>query len=443
MKEEDGARQPTESLVGEIERFLVEIVSGLPTDEKEGAGQGRGRPRILPALCLWSGLLVCVLRGFSSQLALWRLLAVEGFWQYPRLRITDQAVYKRLSEAGSAPMQWLFVSVTTVLAERLKPWVDSTLAPFASEVLSIDGTKLDPLARRLTDPADGSVPKPTLPGKLVGLFDLRRQQWRRMFYRESADENDKFVARDLLEGLSPGALILADLGFFAFEWFDDLTRAGHWWISRLRNKTSLEVIHTNYQDGDTLDQLVWLGAYRADQAQFAVRLIQFRHGDAIRSYLTNVLDPRVLSLHDVAALYARRWDIEMAIQLVKQHLGLRLWWSTNLVVVQHQIWATLIIAQILMAMRVEIAGRANVDLFDVSLPLLAQYLPRLAARGEDPVAVFVRDGHFAGFIRPSRRIAIRTPQIDPSLFKPPPPNLPLLRTPRYAHRRSLDRQASN
>lgn len=443
MMDETGPSQAAQPLVGEIERFLIEIVSGLPADDKEGAGQGRGRPRILPAVCLWSGLMVCVLRGFSSQLALWRLLAVEGLWQYPRLKITDEAVYKRLREAGSAPLEWLFATFTAELAKRLTSSVTSTLAPFASAVVAIDGTKLDKLARRLTDPTDGSPPKPTLPGKLVGAFDLRRQQWLGVLYRDHADENDKCVARDLIKDLPRGALILADLGFFAFEWFDDLTRAGHWWVSRMRVKTSLEVLHTFYRDGDTLDQIVWLGAYRADQARFAVRLVQFRHGDAIRSYLTNVLDPTVLSLHDIAALYARRWDIEMAIQLVKQHLGLRLWWSSNLAVVQHQIWATLIIAQILMALRVDIARRASVDIFDVSLPLLAQYFPRFAARGEDPVQVFVRDGRFAGFIRPSRRIAISTPPIETSRLVPVPPDLVLVRTPRYAHRRSLARPPNN
>ena len=38
----------------------------------------------LPALALWAGLLVCVLRGFASQLDLWRLLTLGQLWDYPR-----------------------------------------------------------------------------------------------------------------------------------------------------------------------------------------------------------------------------------------------------------------------------------------------------------------------------------------------------------------------
>jgi len=42
-----------------------------------------------------------------------------------------------------------------------------------------------------------------------------------------------------------------------------------------------------------------------------VRLVQFRHGAALRRYLTNVRDPRLLPPAELARLYARRWDVEM------------------------------------------------------------------------------------------------------------------------------------
>ena len=58
-----------------------------------------------------------------------------------------------------------------------------------------------------------------------------------------------------------------DMGFFAFEWFDQLTTEGYFWISRLREKTSYEIVHTFYQQGDTFDGIIWLGAYRADRAK--------------------------------------------------------------------------------------------------------------------------------------------------------------------------------
>jgi hypothetical protein len=385
-------------------------------------------------LALWGGLLVCVLRGWSSQLDLWRLLTAQRLWHYPRVAISDQAVYHRLARSGTAPLEWLFGAVTDLLGARLAPYAQHDLAAFARGVYALDTTTLDPLARRLADLKDRPAEQ-RLAGKLGGLFDVRRQQWVRVLDIPDADENDKVSARALVAGLPVFSLLLFDLQYFGFKWLDDLTAARYYWISRLRAGTSYRIEHVFYAHGDTLDALVWLGAHRADRAKHAVRLVQFRHQGGLRQYITNVRDPETMPLRLVAELYARRWDFEMAAQVVKQHLGLRLLWSSKRAVVMQQVWAVLLIAQIVHALRLELAGRAGVDLFEVSLPLLVKWLPRLAERGEDPVAVFVAEGWRLGFIRPSRRVVIEAPVIDPATLVPQPVGLVLTRTPRYAGRR--------
>jgi hypothetical protein len=424
------------SPLNRIEAFLTELVAELVPESAGPAG--RGRPRILPALALWGGLLVCVLRGWGSQRALWRLLAASGLWHFTPIPVSDEAVYRRLAEADPSPVAGLFADLTALLVDRLDAHADRTLAPFAAEVFAIDQTTLDPVARTL--PALHGIPAGDdrlLPGKLAGVFDVRRQLWRRIAYLPDAHQNEKLACRELVAALPRHSLLLFDLGSFAFAWFDDLTADGFLWISRLREKTSYEPIHAFHEDGDTLDALVWLGAHRADRARFAVRLIQFRRGATLHRYLTNVLSPRRLPLGEVARLYARRWDIELAANTVKTDLGLHLLWSAKPAVILHQVWAVLTIAQLLQALRVLVAAAARVDPFDVSLPLLIRYLPMYAARGGDPIAAFAADGARRGFIRPSRRIRLVLPAV-PHL-RPPPSPLPLVRTPRYA-RRNCDRR---
>jgi len=90
---------------------------------------------------------------------------------------------------------------------------------------------------------------------------------------------------------------------------------------------------------------------KTDRAAHAVRLIQFRVGTRLYRYVTNVRDPQQLSAVEVAKLYARRWDFELAIKLVKRELGLHLVWSVKPVVIAQQLWAALCIAQILHAVR--------------------------------------------------------------------------------------------
>jgi len=383
-------------------------------------------------------VVVCVLRGWNSQLAIWRLLSSRGLWDYPRFPVSDQAVYKRLEAGGEAFLRDLFGLVSQVLAERLAAFAQP-LARFASEVVAIDQTTLDQVARYLPRlrPLPGGD-RQLLPGKLAGIFDLRIQQWRYLEYISDPYENEKVAAGGLLERIQPGALILMDLGFFSFAWFDQLTQEGYSWLTRLRQKTSYTLCHTFYQDGETFDGLVWLGAYRADRARYAVRLVRFRVGAQLYEYLTNVTQPRLLSLHELAVLYARRWDIELAFKLIKRELGLHLFWSAKPGLLLQQVWAVLLIAQILHALQLEIAARAGVDPFDVSLSLLVQYLPRWAE--VDFLQLVVERGRAAGFIRPSRRIRPQTPAVDWQDYVPPPPCLVLTREPRYAHRRCESRE---
>ena len=420
-----------ENTLAQIEAFLQTSIEKLEPNHAEAVG--RGRPRIIPATCLWAGILVCVLRGWNSQLAIWRLLSQRGLWSYPRFPISDQAIYKRLEQAGSKPLEQLFQQVSQLLQERLEPW-SQKLAEFASEVVAIDATTLDAVTRHLpllreVEPGHRQL----LPGKLAGIFDVRTQQWRHVEHIENPNENEKVIARSLLEHIQKGALILADMGYFGFAWFDNLTESGYQWISRVREKTSYTVVHTYYQKGETFDGLIWLGAYRADRSRFIVRLVTFRVGNTLHRYITNVLEPKKLAIREMALLYARRWDIEMAFKLIKRELGLHLFWSAKNPVILQQIWAVLTIAQILHGLQMEIAGRAGVDPFDVSLPLLVEYLPQW--NDIDFIDLVVKQGREAGFIRPSRRIRIQTPELNLEDYLDPPPDLILEREPRYAGRR--------
>jgi hypothetical protein len=428
----------TKEIIDDIEAFLEQTISQLqPIDEEYN---GPGRPRILPAMCLWAGVLVCVLRGFTSQLAVWRLLSLEQLWFYPRFEVTDQAVYNRLARDGTVVLEKLFEQISAVLRERLAPYEQKTLAPFATGVVAIDETTLDPVARLL--PALRDLPagdRQLLPGKLAGVYDVRLQQWRQVLHIVNPNQNEKVIARTLLSGVEPGTLVLADMGYFGFQWFDDLTNEGCWWISRLRARTSYEVIHAHYQQGDTFDGIVWLGAYRADRAAHAVRLVTFRRGKQLHRYITNVMDYATVSMEEVAGLYARRWDFELAAKTIKRHLKLHLLWSSKTTVILQQVWAVLIIAQVLQALQMEIAGKAAVDPYDVSLALLVEYVPRWGNSGKDPVKLIVEHGRRTGFIRPSSRIRIRTPDINPEDMVALPDGAILVRKPRYAQRKCHQR----
>ena len=398
--------QPTHSepITQQLEDFLKTVI----TDLNPEPAHTRGKPRTLPALALWAGLLVCVARGFSAQLELWRLLTSQGLWYFPRFTLSDDSVYKRLKNASKDTMKTVFEHVTMLLTLRLSNPVQP-LALFACGVFALDEMTLDQIKKRL--PSLRGKVETVLPGTLTALFDVRAQLWRRIEFHENTVQNEKVAARSMLEFIPAGSLILADLGYFAFAWFDDLTDRGFHWVSRFRAKTSFELIHTLYEGHGVSDTIVWLGKHRADRAAHAVRLVVFTKNKTTWRYVTNVLDPRVLSVREISVLYARRWDIEMMFNLIKTHLNLHVLWSSHVNVVLHQVFAVFTVAQIILGLRSEIATRANADVFDVSLDLMIRWLPRFAEGGEDPVLAMVERGRAAKIIRAASRFRWEMPDV--------------------------------
>src|SRR5436190_17034681 len=405
----------------QIESFLQTVMQGLMCSHDQDAAEQSGkpgRPVSLPSVSLWMAVLVAILGGLRSQRAIWRLLAAGGWWKQPSYDIEDQAVYKRLEQEGWKPLAHLFERVSQLLAQWLQSALQiyhqrhAPLASFAKEVAALDEMYLDQVSRRLPilrHFKKGDVQ--LLPGKLVALFDVRLQQWRMIEYMANAKANGMKQAYRMLTSVKAGTtLVLADLGYFSFRWFDELTDLGYSWISRVKENTSVVVVHTYYEVGETFDRLVWLGAWNI-KGKYVVRQVQFRQGGELRQYFTNVCDPTVLPLAEIARLYARRWDIELAFLTLKRELGLHLIWSSKSVVVLAQVWACLIIAQVMQALRMEVALPAEVDPFDVSLPLLFEALPQFSAAGQDGIVECVRQGRRLGIIRPSTRLRIQATEI--------------------------------
>jgi hypothetical protein len=438
----------------QIESFLQTVMRGLMRlhDQDAAAEQAdkQGRPVVLPSVILWMAVLVAVLRGLKSQRAIWRLVAAGGWWKQPCYDIGDQAVYKRLEQEGWKPLAQVFERVSQLIAHWLQPALQAyhqrhaPLASFAKEVVALDEMHLDQVSRRLPilrHFKKGDVQ--LLPGKLVALFDVRLQQWRAIEYIASAKENGMKCAYCMLASVkAETTLVLADLGYFSFRWFDELTDLGYSWISRVKERTSVVVQHTYYQAGDTFDRLVWLGAWNI-KGKYVVRQVQFRQGGELRQYFTNVCNPTLLPMAEIARLYARRWDIELAFLTLKRELGLHLIWSSKSVVVLAQVWACLIIAQVLQALRMEVALRAEVDPFDVSLPLLFEALPQFSSQGHDGIMECVRQGRRLGIIRPSTRLRIQAPEIPPEQLIPLPQGTVLCRQPCYRQEKSPEKPTSS
>lgn len=348
-------------VTAQLSRAILVMPQVSPPLVAQPAASRRGRPVELSEPHLWLGLLWAVLEGLGGYRALTRYLATHVLGRFAPVSLTDSALLQRLQHAGLQPLHALFATFGQWLQEHVSPPA-CTLAPFASRIVALDETKLDALVRRLPWQRQHPVGDPALlAGKLAALFDIREQRWLRLHYVADALRNCKLEVLALIEDLPWHSLLLFDLGYFSFPCFDYLTERGYYWISRYREKTCYQLLHVYYQQGVILDALVWLGSAHGSRAGYAVRLVRFGDGRGLRIYLTNVLDPLELPMGDIARLYARRWDIELAFLTLKELFGLHHWWSSQRALILQQIAVVLLLAQVVQALRLQLAATPSLS----------------------------------------------------------------------------------
>jgi hypothetical protein len=292
---------------------------------------------------------------------------------------------------------------------------------------ALDGTTLEALFRKLK--ALQEAPTAPLAGHLVALCDLFTHVPAKLWFAEDPQTNDKALLPQVLQWVPENSLLVFDLGYFAFPFFDALWEQGVFFVTRLRAKTSFTVERVLRQQPGVCDRIVHLGKYRSNPSQNAVRLIEVYVRDQWRQYLTNVLDPHELSVLEVVALYEQRWQIELAFLQVKRLLGLAYLWVGSLNGVQLQVWATWLYYAVLIDLCVEVAdvlqlpvNRISVELVSRSLYHYAQavqqgYGGRAAAYFAEPSN---RDLGIVKRLRPARGPTL-VAQVRAVLTAPSPP----------------------
>jgi Transposase DDE domain len=247
------------------------------------------------------------------------------------------------------------------------------------------------------------------------------QRWLRVQYLADTLRNCKHEAVSLLADLPWHSLLLFDLGYFSFPFFDYLTERGYYWISRYREKTNYQLLHVYYRHHEILDALVWLR--RASGA--------LRQGDAVVPVLHQC--PR--------SAPTARGGYRSA---VCPTLGYR----TGLLDHQRPLRPSAVVEQSAPShlatdrrcpdpgttgacVRLQIAAQAGCDPFDVSLPLLVEHLPQLLRARLDPLSGVLTSGKRLHLLRPSSRYHVVAPSIPPEQLLPLPADLKLTRRARY------------
>jgi hypothetical protein len=395
-----------------VEARLTELVSPLAFalgDEYRRMGL---RERVLALPVMAAVVLAMIWRQVPSVAELARLLDREGLLWTPPVAVTPQALTLRLRCLPADLFHRVLADLLPTLAARaaararpLPPAVARARGHFAA-VWAVDGSTLEALCKTvgLLRGAAGTVEG----GKLEAALDLATKLPVHLWLDDDAAANDKRFLDRLKAVLPPRTLLVMDRGFYAFDFFDWLTEAGHGFVTRARAQAALAVERVILAGPTARDRVVRLGQYRSNPCRHPVRLVEVHVHGAWRGYLTNVLDPQVLSAADVVELYARRWRIEEAFLLTKRLLGLSYLWAGAFNAVAMQVWATWLLYAALVDLTDAVAEELDQPLDALSLEMVYRGLYHFTvafAKGaaSDPVAYLADPANADLGVRKRRR----------------------------------------
>ena len=332
------------------------------------------RNRLLSLPIMVAVVLTLIWRRVPGVCTLTRMLNRERLlWAAPT-PVSQPALSERFLTFPAELFERVLLRVLAALplrvAARTRPRLPlfQALQPRFRACYAVDGTTLEALFRKLQSLRE--APDAALAGHLGVVCDLFTHLPAKVWWAEDPATNDKAFIPALLAWLQPESLLVVDLGYFAFPFFDQLTAARCWFVTRLREKTSYTVEQVLIHRPGVRDRIGHLGNYRANPSTHPVRLVEVYLGGTWHAYLTNVLDPQRLSVVEVVDLYQYRWPIETAFLLVKRLLDLAYLWVGSLNGVQLQVWATWLFYAILIDLCDEVAEVLQLPLASISVEMV-------------------------------------------------------------------------
>lgn len=300
---------------------------------------------------------------------------------YPIVHASPQAFFSKCQN-----LTWeFFARIFTVFSAsieaaepgRFAAHLRPVLRRFGGRIWAVDGTTLDPVARRLKLlHKDRRLP---MPGSVVAFYDLARGTVAHLRFEPTPQGVEPVVAKAELAHVPPGTLLVADR-LYGLPWFFEATQERQIYAVARRNERAgmleRETLSTTLEDGGTLtDRIVTVGLARTTQSQ-TLRCVTWSKGRMRLQLLTSVMEPARLSAAEMIRLYRERWCIERLFYDLKEVLDLHSFYAANTNAIAMQVYACAIVHVALRTAQGRIAAGAHVEPERISVEKL---FPMVAA----------------------------------------------------------------
>jgi Insertion element 4 transposase N-terminal/Transposase DDE domain len=346
-------------------------------------GRRQKRSRLLPAhVVVYFVMAMAIFRDGYEEVTrrLTGGLAFMRAWRKDWAVPTAGAISQARERLGEAPVKALFERVAVPVAAPGAPgaWLGSR------RLMAIDGVKLDmpdtPANVAGFGRPGGVTRRPFPQVQVLGLGECSTHAVvAAQIGTLSVGERE--LASGLLDSMEPGMLVIADRGFFSFEFWLDCLLTGAGLLFRVASGLKLPVA-TVLPDGSYLSEVAThkvrstgfkiplaAAADPRNATHIPVRVIEYTVSTGGRGkpetfrLITTILDPDDVTAVELAAAYQQRWEYEISLREIETQMldpgsGLR---SRTPELVRQELWGLLLAHYAIRSLMAEAAAAAGLD----------------------------------------------------------------------------------
>jgi hypothetical protein len=262
---------------------------------------------------LWIGVLQLDL---SSQTEAIEEYCGKGHPLFPLVEASPESFFQRIQNIRPEFFRNLFAGFTVSIEKEFPVNFQSELPISKSEfpeIYAIDGSRLAKVGR-LLKVAQKST-KAIIPGSLEAVYDLRRGHLRELYFDPDGARSELHLFDEVLLQLKPKALLVNDRYYPKPVIWRKLEERQLFMVARYnatvkkKKVRALKKVRNSKINVD--DWIVQMGGSQYGTEPVTLRWVHVWNRTANIILITNVLDPKRLSVDQLLSLYKQRWTVEL------------------------------------------------------------------------------------------------------------------------------------